>query len=365
MTKILVIEDETSIRENILELLKAEGYNALAAENGQIGLQLATEQLPDLIISDARMPKLDGYGVLTALRSNAVTATIPFIFLTAKAAKTDLRQGMELGADDYLAKPFTRGELLRAIATRLEKQAAVNRQSQQQLNNLRTNITLTLPHELHTPLNGILCGSQLLIDEANDLEPQEILEIAGDIRTSAERLSKLVHNFLLYAQLELIGTDPEQIEALRQNSRTDSAKNAIIDAATQKAKQAGREMDLVLDLQDAAVSISQKKLQKIVEELVDNACKFSYPKSKIHVASKYENSTFVLFITDYGKGMTAEQIATMGAYMRFERKLSSQQGPGLGLLIAKHLIELHGGELEVDSIPQEKTIVRVALPIAN
>lgn len=365
MTKILVIEDETSIRENILELLKAEGYNALAAENGQIGLQLATEQLPDLIISDARMPKLDGYGVLTALRSNAVTATIPFIFLTAKAAKTDLRQGMELGADDYLTKPFTRAELLGAIAARMEKQAAIERHSQKKLDDLRSNISFSLPHELHTPLNGILCCSQMLIDEADSLEPQEILEMAVDIRTSAERLSKLVQNFLLYAQLELIGTDPEQIEALRQNSRTDSAKNAIIDAATQKAKQAGREMDLVLDLQDASVSISQKKLQKIVEELVDNACKFSSPRSKIRVASKYENSTFVLFITDYGKGMTVEQIAMMGAYMRFERKLSSQQGPGLGLLIAKHLIELHGGELEVDSIPQEKTIVRVALPIAN
>lgn len=363
MAKILVIEDEISIRENILELLEAEGFDAIAAENGQIGLQLAQAETPDLILCDALMPKLDGYGVLKALRSNPVTATIPFIFLTAKAAKTDWRQGMELGADDYLTKPFMRAELLGAIAARMEKQAAIERHSQRKLDDLRSNISFSLPHELHTPLNGILCCSQMLIDEADSLEPQEILEMAVDIRTSAERLSKLVQNFLLFAQLELIGTDPLQIADLRQNSRTDSAKSAIAEAAIKKAKQVCREMDLELDLQEAAVLISEPKLRKIVEELIDNACKFSSPNTAIRVATQCKNSTFVLSVSNFGQGMTPEQIATIGAYMRFERKLASQQGSGLGLLIAKRLAELHAGELSIESIPAQKTIVRVALPM--
>lgn len=363
MTKILVIEDEAPIRENILELLDAEGFDTIEAEDGRIGLQLALAQMPDLIVCDGLMPYLDGYSVLTALRSDPLTATIPFIFLTAKAARTDMRQGMELGADDYLTKPFTADELLGAIAARLEKHAAFEREQMRKLDDLRSNITLSLPHELHTPLNGILTCSQMLIDEADSLDTQEILEMAGDIRTSAERLYRLVQNFLLYAQLELIGNDSEQIEALRQNSRTNFAKAAIADAAIKKAQQSCREFDLQLDLTDAAVSISEIKLRKIVEELMDNACKFSIPKSSIRVASTCENNTYVVSVTDNGQGMTVGQIAAIGAYMRFERKLSSQQGSGLGLLIVKRLAELHAGQLSIDSIPGKQTTVRVILPL--
>ncbi|HAG81486.1 MAG TPA: response regulator [Cyanobacteria bacterium UBA12227] len=120
MTKILVIEDEPTVRENIMELLDAEGFDASAAENGSVGLNLAQQQLPDLILCDVLMPELDGYGVLSALRSQSVTANIPFIFLTAKAAKTDFSEGIKLGANAYLTKPFTLEELLDAIAVHVE-----------------------------------------------------------------------------------------------------------------------------------------------------------------------------------------------------------------------------------------------------
>lgn len=122
MTKILVIEDEPPVRTNLLKLLEAEGFEVLGAENGEAGVSLAIQQVPDLILCDIMMPELDGHGVIEALRQNLATAAIPFIFLTAKAERSDWRQGMELGADDYLTKPFTRAELLGAITTRLEKQ---------------------------------------------------------------------------------------------------------------------------------------------------------------------------------------------------------------------------------------------------
>ncbi|MCS6792848.1 MAG: EAL domain-containing protein [Oscillatoriaceae bacterium SKW80] len=125
MRRILVIEDESVVRDNILEILDADDFEAIGAENGRIGVELAKEYIPDLILCDIMMPELDGYGVLDALKKDPKTATIPFIFLTAKADKADLRQGMNLGADDYLTKPFRRQELLKAIAARLEKQTAV------------------------------------------------------------------------------------------------------------------------------------------------------------------------------------------------------------------------------------------------
>ncbi|MBA3923974.1 MAG: response regulator, partial [Nostocaceae cyanobacterium] len=123
MKKILVIEDETILRENIVALLEAEDFEVIAAENGLIGLKIAISELPDVILCDMMMPELDGYGVLTMLRQEPTTTTTPFIFLTARSTKSDFRQGMELGADDYLTKPFTRAELLKAIAIRLTKQA--------------------------------------------------------------------------------------------------------------------------------------------------------------------------------------------------------------------------------------------------
>ncbi|HYX18096.1 MAG TPA: EAL domain-containing response regulator [Nostoc sp.] len=127
MPKILIIEDEESVRENILDLLEAENFETIAAANGRIGVHLAISEVPDLILCDMMMPQLDGYGVITALRQDPSTVTIPFIFLTAKSAKSDFRQGMNMGADDYITKPFTRAELLSAIMNRLEKHATLKR----------------------------------------------------------------------------------------------------------------------------------------------------------------------------------------------------------------------------------------------
>ncbi|MDF1676776.1 MAG: response regulator [Vicingaceae bacterium] len=121
MKKILLIEDDQVMRENIAELITLTGYEVEVAENGMIGIEKTTSFKPDLIICDIMMPELDGYGVLYILSQKPETASIPFIFLTAKSEKDDLRKGMELGADDYLFKPFDSTELIRAIKSRLKK----------------------------------------------------------------------------------------------------------------------------------------------------------------------------------------------------------------------------------------------------
>lgn len=121
MTKILLIEDSPDLRENTSEILTLANYDVVTAENGKIGVEMVLKEQPDLIICDIMMPELDGYGVLHILSRKPETAAIPFIFLTAKAEKTDVRRGMELGADDYLTKPFSDTSLLNAIETRLRK----------------------------------------------------------------------------------------------------------------------------------------------------------------------------------------------------------------------------------------------------
>ncbi|MBS1773637.1 MAG: response regulator [Bacteroidetes bacterium] len=121
MKKILFIEDNTEIRENISEILALAGYNVLTADNGKAGVSIAIAELPNLIICDIMMPELDGYGVIHMLHRNATTKSIPFIFLTAKAERAEIRKGMDLGADDYITKPFSGTELLSAIESRFRK----------------------------------------------------------------------------------------------------------------------------------------------------------------------------------------------------------------------------------------------------
>jgi diguanylate cyclase (GGDEF)-like protein len=170
MYKILVIEDERSIRINLLKLLSAEGFQTIGADNGSSGLQLARVQQPDLIICDILMPDLDGYEVLKGLQENPVTATIPFIFLTAKAERSDWRRGMKLGADDYLTKPFTRAELLEVIATRLHKQKSLTQQHTVELRQAQAQLDYLLHynHLTHLP-NQLLLQEQFneLVERAN------------------------------------------------------------------------------------------------------------------------------------------------------------------------------------------------------
>jgi DNA-binding NarL/FixJ family response regulator len=121
MKKILVLEDEPEMRRNITALLRYYHYQPIAAENGRVGIEAARREQPDLILCDVMMPELDGHGVLQALQSDPLLARIPFIFLTAKGEKDDLRCGMNLGADDYLTKPVANADLVRAIEARLRR----------------------------------------------------------------------------------------------------------------------------------------------------------------------------------------------------------------------------------------------------
>ncbi len=129
MARILIIEDEPEMRRNLLTILKMEKFSATGAENGKVGIALAKREKPDLILCDVMMPEMDGYDVLQALRQDPATVTTPFIFLTAKGEKPDVRAGMNLGADDYLTKPVAKADLLGAIAARLQRR---DQQAQQE-----------------------------------------------------------------------------------------------------------------------------------------------------------------------------------------------------------------------------------------
>ncbi len=175
MTTILIIEDETPIRELIAELLTLENFEVLEARNGQEGAKLAQSHPPDLIICDVMMPTLDGYGVLNLLQQNPVTRVIPFIFLTAKGTRQDQRYGMNLGADDYLIKPFSNEDLLDAIAIRLKKRNNHSQYYHEELQASQEKINYLMAHDSLTGLPNQLA----LREQFNSLLQQNHIQSQG------------------------------------------------------------------------------------------------------------------------------------------------------------------------------------------
>lgn len=361
MKRILVIDDETWLREMVHMALEQKGFEVLEAENGAAGIEAARKALPDLILCDVNMDKVDGYLTLSSLRSEPATAAVPFILMTGLADHAGMRHGMELGADDYLPKPFSIDALYAAVEARLKKVQTVRQEAEKKLADLRDNISLMLPHELRTPLNGILAYGEILSTDAATLPPEEVAEMGKVIHESGTRLERLIENFLIYAQIELLGADPQKLNALR-SKRTASPAALIERQARLQAQQTQRENDLAIHLQDQPAPISEDYLAKIVDEVVQNAFKFSSPGTQVSVNLSDVAGHITLVVADHGVGFSTEHITRIGAYMQFDRKLHEQQGIGLGLTIAKRLTELHGGTLTIDSQPGTKTAVTIKLP---
>jgi two-component system sensor histidine kinase/response regulator len=359
--KILVIDDEAWLREMVQMALSQKGYEVVEAENGAIGVETARRALPDLILCDVNMEKMDGYGTLSNLRNEPTTAAVPFILMTGLADHAGMRHGMELGADDYLPKPFTLDALYAAVEARLKKAQTVRQEAEKKLADLRDNISLMLPHELRTPLNGILAYGEILSAEAATLPTTEVAEMGQVIHESGRRLERLIENFLIYAQLELLSADPQKVAALAKK-RTASAGRLVTEHARLQSRLAKREQDLVLEITESDAPISEDYLAKIVDELAQNAFKFSEKGSQVVVKFSDSPTGLALVLTDRGTGFSTDHITKVGAYMQFDRKIHEQQGLGLGLTIAKRLTELHGGALTIESQRGNATIVTVKLP---
>jgi two-component system sensor histidine kinase/response regulator len=306
------------------------------------------------------MPGQDGFSALKQIREDPSTAAIPMILMTGEM-DSNMRKGMELGADDFLTKPFAMPELLNAINARLRQHQAVQKAAEKKLSELRENISLMLPHELNTPLVGILGFGEIIHSCADTLGVDELREMGKNILESGLRLQKLIQNFLIFAQLELVSADPKEVAAMRRKL-TDNASLVITLATRARAEAAKREADIVEELEEAPVEIAEDLLSKIVEELVGNALKFSKAGTKIHVSNRLAGNFVTIKVTDQGRGMKAEHVAQIDAYVQFDRKLHEQQGSGLGLAICKKLAEIHGGKLEVESREGQGTTVTVTLP---
>jgi len=362
MSRILVIEDNEAVREEIAMILQFEHFSVQAVGDGRLGVEAATAEPPDLVLCDLMMPQMNGYETLAALREVSSTATVPFVFLTARSERADLRKGMELGADDYLTKPVMAEELLAAVRAALAKKMRASSETEAKLSGVRDRIAATLPHELQTPLTTILGYGEIMQTDAASIESEEVAAMARQIVGAATRLHRLTENFVLFAQLELLAQRPEGIHLADDGNRDRAAD--LEEVARRKATEAGRSDDLRLDCAEGpAVAAGAHHFRKMIEELVDNAFKFSERGSHVLVKADVADGHLVVQVTDNGRGLSAGQIEAAGPYVQFDRERFEQQGMGLGLAVTRRLAELYGGSLGLTSVPGQGTTVTISLPI--
>ena len=364
MSKILVIDDEEWLREMIRLALAQHGFEVIEAGDTSSGIAAARNQAPDLILCDVNMDKAGaGYILLSKLREDPATAAIPFILMTGLADAAGMRHGMSLGADDYLPKPFKIDELYAAVDARLRKVKTVREEAEKKLSHLRNQISFMLPHEMRTPLNGIISNAELLAtSEEMPLPASEIAVMGREISQSGQRLERLIENFLAFAQIELLAADAQAVKELRE-ARLDNSGELTRRTASDVAYRAERAVDLLVEAVDAPLAIAAEYFKKIVNELVQNAFKYSTPRTPVAVRMALKDGEMELTVRDAGRGFTPEQIQRIGAYVQFERKMQDVEGLGLGLAISKKLVELHGGTLTIASGQGNGSIITVRLPV--
>jgi DNA-binding response OmpR family regulator/anti-sigma regulatory factor (Ser/Thr protein kinase) len=364
--RILLIDDSEFILESTSTLLMFEGYDVITAPEGETGIKLATSENPDLIICDVSMPGLSGYDVVTAIRANPATATTPFIFLTAFTEKSKMREGMEKGANDYLTKPFTKKELVSAIDSQWKRSEKVETQIQSKVETVGKKLNYALPHEFRTVISQILGSITEMKDGAEVLTKEEIIETCDQVITVVNRLNRITDNFLLFTKLENYTNSPEAITELR-SGRTDEPFAPFSDVAELVASKYERadDVEILNPTFDIAISMSSDLFHKLTDELIDNAFKFSKKGEKVEIDSKIvdNDGKLEIKITDHGIGMTAEQIKNITAFVQFQREELEQQGVGIGLTIAKKIVELHGGKFSIDSEKEQGTTVTFTIPL--
>ena len=360
MNRILIIEDESTIRKQMAQILRFEGFESLEAANGKLGIESALSAVPDLIICDIMMPELDGFGVLQALRGNPRTAMIPFIFLTALVAGNDLRHGMEEGADDYINKPYTPTALIGSVRRRLEKRDRQIEESRLRAEEVSLAVAASVPQEILETLDRIMTVTNLLVLKYAGQDPQ-VAEMRQSMAQESVRLRRMMRRLHLYAQLPQLYANRFEMVISRSSATT----GAVIEhVAWEVCRTWNRETDLSIAVEPVKLPMREAYLALLVEELVDNACKFSASGTPIEVKGHGQREFWSLAVSNRGKGMSADQIARIGAFKQFWNGNQKPQGLGLGLALAQGIARLHGCEFDIQSSVESIT-TSVLVPLEH
>ncbi len=360
MKKILIVEDEHDVRINLQDLLESESYSVITAKDGLDGYKKAVEEFPDLILSDIKMPRVDGLELFKMLQINSVTNTIPFIFLTAKVEMSDFREGMSLGADDYLVKPFKIEDVIKAIETRLKKREGFV----EELEQLRESLLHKVPHELRTPLVGIIGFSELIEEDLENLSKEEVKEMINKIKKSGKRLQRRIEKFLSYAELISSETKQQTLPDMKKPVfEIDSRLVAYRLSPT--VEDYDRKNDIQITFAKSKVHISERYFDMILKELIENALKFSPRGTQINITGEKNGQHYITKVDDNGCGMAETSIKEIHALKQFGDEKYLKEGVGLGLALVQKILKYSGGYLKLESKLNESTSIEFGIPLVR
>ena len=361
MKKILVVEDNELLRENIVEILELEGFEVSEAEDGNHGIKAALELKPDLIISDVNMPGKDGFEMLEELRTYAETKITPFIFLTVKNTMRDLRDGMSLGADDYITKPFDMEDLISAVKKRLSMRKEIVAKEVDKYDKLKESVGTVINSVIDEPLKSIERLASILQTEAHSLKAADVSEISKILCQSAGRLRNEITHILFYQKAAILKDRPDELEKYKHQVSKNVAE-PLKKVSEKVADEFKRTQDLQVMLADNDLQVPEEFLTYITKELVDNAFKYSPKNTLVKVTGINDNGTYNLIVQDAGIGFPKKSLDDFQPYIRSRE--DQIKGLGLSLYNIKNLVELFNGKISVSSEEGVGTSFNLILPKA-
>jgi len=362
--KVLVVDDVPTNVMLVQAILKKEGYTILTCDNGPKALNIAQEQHPHLILLDIMMPEMDGYEVLQHLKSNPETNDIPVIIMSALSDMQSIVKGYQLGAIEYVTKPFQREELLKRVAHRYEL-FSIKRIKQELENTIESRDTLysVIAHDLRSPLGSLkmMINAVLLMVDKKSVG-EEVFEMLQMINKTSEEIFLLLDNLLKWAKNRL-----NRQNIYRQQIDINSIIASTADIYETMAKQKG--VALTLEGLDSKLSgsVDIDMLKTIVRNLMSNALKFSFEGGTITLSSKTDGDYVIVSVKDTGKGIKKEdQDKLLKQNTHFTTYgTSNEKGSGLGLMLTKDFVELHEGKLWFESEENKGTTFFFSLKALN
>lgn len=366
-TTILVVEDDVNLMHGIRDILQLQDYSVITADNGLTALEIlrACPSLPDLIVSDIMMPEMNGYEFFEAVRLEKNWTAIPFMFLTAKGEKSDIRTGMSIGADDYVTKPFAAEELIDAVEARLRRHKELQVLRDTEVNDVKRNIMTILNHEFRTPLTYVVAYADMLNRDSDTLSYEDVRTFLQGVNAGADRLRRLIENFILLVELET----GESVRTYnwrkhRLSDYRDIVKHAVGHVATFAAEKGVEIFVEPMPADLPTIEGDSEYLKVALSRLLENAVKFSdKPNSTVHVAAYSDGDYLRLEATDQGRGIPEHEFENIfEPFYQIDRETNEDQGAGAGLAIVKHIAQLHHGKIEVYSVVGQGSQFKICIP---
>lgn len=362
---VLIIDDNPKNIQAVGNHLKAIGIDIAIATNGKKGLDIAKSRMPDLILLDIMMPDMGGYQVCEILKEDTATEKIPVIFLTAKVNKEDILQGFNLGAVDYIQKPFNAAELIARVKTHLKLKLYRDRIEEvnkklKQADSEKNEILSIAAHDLKNPIYSISMLAKVIRDET-DLERAEIEEFSHDIITTSDRMLELIKNLL-----DLNAIEQGKAKIIPEDFKVAELICSMSDIYRERAAEKNIRLNVVNNTEDIVLRADRSATLQVIDNLVSNAIKFSPHDRNIYINIRDAGEFGIIEVKDEGPGLTEEDKKKL--FGKFERLSAQPTGnensTGLGLSIVKKYIDSMNGKISCESSPGKGAAFIVELPKA-